>query len=128
MTQIGPSTAFELIRRLLHGADQYKTDLMVTVCPMCQMNLDAYQGETNQHFHTNYHIPIVFFTQVMGLAFGLDPARLGFGLEMVDARPALARIGVEAPAPERAPAAGPRRKSEGLPMPRARQPGAGKED
>ena len=46
MTQIGPETAFKLIHRLISAADQYKADVMVTLCPMCQMNLDAYQGET----------------------------------------------------------------------------------
>ncbi len=118
MTQISPSTAFELIRRLISSAEQYKADLMVTLCPMCQMNLDAYQNETNHHFHTNFHMPIVFFTQVMGLAFGKDPKSLGFGMELVDARPALARIGVELPPDESAPKPKPRRtKKTGLPMP-----------
>jgi heterodisulfide reductase subunit B len=132
MTQISPDTAFELIRRLVHAADQYRADLIVTVCPMCQMNLDAYLAETNRHFHTSYHMPTVFFTQVMGLAFGLDPQRLGFGLELTDTRPALARIGLEVPPAEGAPEPGarPRRgKPEGLPMPRMPQPGqTGKED
>ncbi len=116
MPQISPNTAFELIRRLLQGADQYKADLIVTVCPMCQMNLDAYQDETNRHFHTRYRLPTVFFTQVMGLAFGDDPAALGFGSEIVDARPALARIGT-APAPASPGGAQPRAKIEGLPFP-----------
>ncbi|MEW5868312.1 MAG: CoB--CoM heterodisulfide reductase iron-sulfur subunit B family protein [Chloroflexota bacterium] len=116
MTQIGPSTAFELIRRLLHAADQYKADLMVTVCPMCQMNLDAYQGETNRHFHTNYKMPILFFTQLMGIAFGIEPKLLGFGSELVDASQAMGRIGIEVPAPEAAKQ--PKRKKQtGLPMP-----------
>ncbi len=118
MTQIGPTTAFELIRRLVHAADQYQADLMATLCPMCQMNIDAYQGEMNRHFHTSYTMPIIFFTQLMGLAFGKDPRELGFGKELVSARTALSRIGVEAPEPE--PVAAPRkpRKPEGLPMPR----------
>jgi heterodisulfide reductase subunit B len=63
----------------------------------------------------------VFFTQVMGLAFGLDPRQLGFGTELVSARAALAKIGVEAPPPpaESPPAPPPKRsKPEGLPMPR----------
>lgn len=115
MPQISPNTAFELIRRLLHGAEQYKADLIVTVCPMCQMNLDAYQDETNRHFHTHYHLPTVFFTQVMGLAFGAEPGPLGFGTEIVDARPALKRIGSVS---DVAPAAHqPRTRAEGLPMP-----------
>jgi heterodisulfide reductase subunit B len=118
MTQISPDTAFELIRRLISSAEQYKADLMVTLCPMCQMNLDAYQNETNRHFHTNYHMPIVFFTQVIGLAFGKDPKSLGFGSELVDARPALARIGVELPPPEGTEKPRARRtKKTGLPMP-----------
>ncbi len=116
MTQIGPETAFELIRRLVASAAQYQADLMVTLCPMCQMNIDAYQGEMNHHFGTAYHLPIVFFTQLMGLAFGIDARELGFGLEMVSARKALEKIGV--PAPEPAQTTPPRpRKQEGLPMP-----------
>ncbi len=116
MTQIGPETAFELIRRLIYSADQYKADLMATVCPMCQMNLDAYQGETNRFFHTNYKMPILFFTQLMGIAFGIDPKMLGFGKELTDASQAMSRIGVEVPQPETM--TQPRKKKPtGLPMP-----------
>lgn len=115
MPQISPNTAFELIRRLISSAADCQADLMVTLCPMCQMNLDAYQGETNRYFHTNTSMPVVFFTQLMGLAFGKDPASLGFGRELVDAGPALSRIGREAPP---APPAQPRKaRKEGLPMP-----------
>lgn len=116
MPQISPSTAFELIRRLIQAADEYEADVMVTVCPMCQMNLDAYQGETNRHFNTNYHMPILFFTQLMGLAFGIDSKALGFGKELVDARKAMSRIGVEIPETETKPRKA-RQKKEGLPMP-----------
>jgi heterodisulfide reductase subunit B len=118
MTQIGPDTAFELIRRLIATADDFEADTMVTVCPMCQLNLDAYQGETNQFFGTKYHMPILFFTQLMGLAFGIDPKDLGFGLELVSARNVLDTLGVKAP-PETPPAPPKRpRKAEGLPMPK----------
>jgi len=116
MTQIGPDTAFELIRRLISSADQYQADIMATLCPMCQMNLDAYQTETNRYFGTNYQMPIVFFTQLMGLAFGLEADKLGFGSELVSARKALAKIGVEVPEPETPPRRP--RKPEGLPMPK----------
>ena len=116
MSQIGPDTAFELIRRLVSSADHYEADLMATLCPMCQMNIDAYQGEMNRHFHTNYHMPVIFFTQLMGLAFGMDAKQLGFGMELVSAKKALAKIGVEAPEPVEVAPARPR-KAEGLPMP-----------
>jgi len=115
MPHIGPDTAFELIRRLIASAATYEADIMATLCPMCQMNLDAYQGETNQHFGTSYHMPVVFFTQLIGLAFGLEPKELGFGLELVNAKKALAKIGLEHPKNEAAPAHP--RKKQGLPMP-----------
>jgi len=117
MTQIGPETAFELIRRLISAADSHEADIMTTVCPMCQMNLDAYQGEANRHFGTTYKMPIVFFTQLMGVAFGLEPEKLGFGLELTSARKAMAKVGVDVPEPVAT--AAPRPKKDGsLPMPK----------
>lgn len=117
MTQISPSTAFELIRRLISSADQYDADLMVTLCPMCQMNLDAYQNETNKHFGTDYKMPILFFTQLIGLAFGMDPKALGIGRELVSSQTALSKIGVEVPVEEPKPRGRRKAKETGLPMP-----------
>jgi heterodisulfide reductase subunit B2 len=125
MTQIGPETAFELIMRLVADADERGAHMMVTVCPMCQMNIDAYQNEMNQFFGTNYHVPILFFTQLMGLAFGREPSEVGIGTELVSSRNALANIGVEVPMTEE-PAA-PKKKNEGLPMPRRWTKQEGKE-
>ncbi len=119
MAQISPPTAFEMMRRLVAAAERTGAHLMVTLCPMCQMNIDAFQGEMNAYFETRHRMPIVFFTQVIGLAFGFEPEALGFGREIVDPRPALANISDE-PAPEAEPArvrrAG-RPKGPALPMP-----------
>ena len=125
MTQIGPETAFELIRRLVADADERGAQMMATVCPMCQMNVDAYQNEMNHYFGTDYHVPILFFTQLMGLAFGRQPEDLGIGVELVSSRNALANIGVEVPVTQE-PAA-PKKKDEGLPMPRRWTKHEGKE-
>jgi heterodisulfide reductase subunit B len=116
MTQISEASAFEMIRRLIKGAEDYKADLIVTVCPMCQMNLDGFQAAMNRYFKTDYHIPVLYFTQMMGLAFGHRARTLGIGAGIVDARPALARIGVEVPPPEEAKPDAPRSKAA-LPMP-----------
>ncbi len=118
MTQISESTGFELIRRLVKGAVDYKADMVVTLCPMCQLNLDAFQDAMNRHFKTDYVMPILYFTQMMGIAFGMDAASLGIGQELVDARPALAKIGVEVPAaPAEAAPKKPKRDDKSLPMP-----------
>ncbi len=94
MTQISEPQAFELIRRLLASAVESKADLILCMCPMCQLNMDAYQSRVNAFFKTAFQVPIVFFTQMVGVAFGLDPDRLGFGKEIVAARPVLeAKLG-----------------------------------
>lgn len=116
MTQISPETAFELIRRLVSGAAKYHADVMVTICPMCQMNIDAYQSEMNHFFKTDYHVPILFFTQLIGIAFGLKPKDLGFGKEFVSARKAMSRVGIEVPKPA-AKKQPKKKKKTGLPMP-----------
>lgn len=64
-------------------------------CPFCQLLLDLYQDKLGQIRNTKFDLPIIFFTQLMGLAMGLDRAELGleklivspFGLlaETVDA-------------------------------------------
>ena len=125
MTQIGPETAYELIRRLISSAEEHQADIMVTVCPMCQMNLDAYQAETNRYFGTNFHMPIVFFTQLIALAFGHTPKESGFGIELTSAKDALSHIGMKTP--DLTPST--IKKSDGLPMParRTRKYASGKD-
>ncbi len=121
MTQISSDTAYELIRRLLHSASEYEADAIVTVCPMCQLNLDAYQSAVNRHFETSYHMPVLYFTQVIGLAMGIAPVDLAIGKEIVRAAPVLRKIGREmedAASPARR-----RRDDKSLPMPRGRREG-----
>ncbi|MCA9932316.1 MAG: CoB--CoM heterodisulfide reductase iron-sulfur subunit B family protein [Ardenticatenaceae bacterium] len=113
MTQISEEVALGLIYRLLKNAADYGADVITTICPMCQLNLDAYQEHVNRYFGTHFKIPILYFTQLMGLAFDMDPLALGFGKEFIDAAPALAKIGVEPPPkPKRE-----RPSKEALPMP-----------
>jgi heterodisulfide reductase subunit B len=69
--------ALDLTRKLLESAASNGAECLVTVCPLCQTNLDAYQGRVNQKFKTNYKMPVLFFTQLMGIAFGLGEKELG---------------------------------------------------
>jgi heterodisulfide reductase subunit B len=113
MTQISENVALSMMRPLLKTASDYEADVIVTLCPMCQFNLDAYQDAVNRKFGTNFSIPIIYFTQLIGLAIGLPPQELGFGKELVDAGPTLAKIGAEpAPQPKIQ-----RPSKEALPMP-----------
>ncbi len=100
LSQISPGMGLEMIRRLLDAAVRLDADVMATICPMCQMNIDLYQGEVNRRFHTDFAMPILFFTQLVGLAFGLESRDLGIGDEVVSSSRALAKIGIEVPVVE----------------------------
>jgi heterodisulfide reductase subunit B len=122
MTQVSDKVAYELIRRLLHNAAEYHADVIACVCPMCQLNLDAYQANVNRHFGTDYRIPILYFTQLMALAFGISAREAGLGSEIVSAQPALAKIDVEIPQEERTRKTRPDKQA--LPMPAMPKDGA----
>jgi heterodisulfide reductase subunit B2 len=77
--------ALKLNRDILAAAVQNGADVLVTTCPMCQMNLEAYQSRINQIYHTSYNLPIVYFTQILGLALGYTPEEMLLDKMVVDA-------------------------------------------
>ena len=81
--------ALAMVRDLLRGAVQARADVIATACPLCQLNLEAYQKDVNREFGTTYEIPVLYFTQLMGLAMGIGPKKLGIGTELVSAQPVL---------------------------------------
>lgn len=82
--------ALDMVRILLEDAVAHKADVIATVCPMCNVNLEVYQTQVNHEFGSNFVVPIMYFTQLMGVALGLKPDRLGIGQEMVSGAPLLA--------------------------------------
>ena len=69
--------ALDLIHKLLDSASSNGAEYIATVCPLCQTNLDLYQGMVNKKFNTNFNLPVLFFTQLMGVAFGTEGKALG---------------------------------------------------
>jgi heterodisulfide reductase subunit B len=74
---IRKDVALRLCRNILLCAQQYGAQCVAVTCPLCQMNLDAFQSAINKKYGTNFNLPIVYFTQLMGVAFGLDSKSLG---------------------------------------------------
>jgi heterodisulfide reductase subunit B len=60
----------KLCQRLLSMALEAEADCIVTGCSMCQSNLDTRQGEIKKEGGGNYTLPILYFTELMGLALG----------------------------------------------------------
>jgi heterodisulfide reductase subunit B len=83
--------ALDLIRKLLDSAASNGAECVVTACPLCQFNLDAYQSLVNKKFKTNFNLPILFLTQLMGVAFGLNDKNLGLKTSIVSAKKVLAK-------------------------------------
>ncbi len=88
--------ALDMNNGLIKTAEMNHAEVIVTVCPLCQMNLESYQPKINQRFGTNHHIPVVYFTQLVGLALGIEPAKLGLDDLLIRlADPKLKRKAVE---------------------------------
>lgn len=79
-----PGIIVELGGEVLESARLAGADCIVVACPMCQANLDIRQKEMEESRGVKYQLPIVYFTQLMGLAFGCPPRRLGFRMLLTD--------------------------------------------
>jgi len=67
----------DLTRQILQDALASDADVISVGCPLCHANLDMRQQQINKKFNTDFNIPIFYFTELMGLSFGIDPKLLG---------------------------------------------------
>ena len=68
-----PEKTLHLIRKILQAAVDARADVIATPCPLCQQNVEMYQDAINKQFGTSFKIPVVFYSQLMAVAFGMDP-------------------------------------------------------
>ena len=78
--------ALSLNNELLRCAEEHGAEVIATTCPLCQMNLEAYQSQINRRYDLNHHMPIVYFSQLVGLALGIEPAKLGMDTLLIEAK------------------------------------------
>ncbi len=62
---------------ILKEAIRRKADIIVTACPLCQFNLECYQSKIRDIFGEKVNIPVVYFTQLMGISMGIPDRQLG---------------------------------------------------
>ena len=72
-----PEAGFRLNRILLKEAKRRGADSIITVCPLCQFNLECYQDQIGREFHEDVGLPVMYLTQLIGQAFGLSDTELG---------------------------------------------------
>lgn len=69
---ISPQKTLHLIKKILDAAEEAEADVIATPCPLCQQNVEMYQDAVNKKFGTKHNIPVVFYSQLMAVAFGMD--------------------------------------------------------
>jgi heterodisulfide reductase subunit B len=84
--------SLDLIGKLLLEAKKAGAECLAVACPMCQMALDAYQARVERKLKERLDLPILYFTQLLGLALGLSNGELGLGRLFVSPSKALARV------------------------------------
>ncbi len=69
-----------LTGKILEEAKNVGADIIATACPLCQVNLDSYQFQEKKP-----NIPVVYFSQLIGLAYGIDGKKLGLHRQFINA-------------------------------------------
>jgi len=65
-----PGIVIDLGGQVLEGARQAGAEAIVVACPMCQANLDTRQRQIEVERNTTYNLPVIYFTQLIALAYG----------------------------------------------------------
>ncbi len=95
-----PAMALHLTQKILQNAIQVGADAIVVACPLCQINLDVRQQQISDESGESFKVPIIYFTQLMGLAFGMSTSELGLNKHIVDPGVILGKIGERVSRPD----------------------------
>jgi len=85
-----PEIGLDLIYYLLKTAADNGANIIAVACPLCQFNLEAFQKEAAGN-RVRQTLPIVYFTQLIGLALGIDERTLGLNRALIPLSAALSR-------------------------------------
>ncbi|MBE3034780.1 MAG: CoB--CoM heterodisulfide reductase iron-sulfur subunit B family protein [Actinobacteria bacterium] len=84
------ASVLRLGRAIIENARSHGAEAIIVACPLCHSNLDLRQKAMAQRGEEP--MPILFVTQMVGLALGLSPVDLGLGRHFVDTEPLIARL------------------------------------
>ena len=82
-------TSTKLVLNILQAAEASGADVIATECPTCHTGLEMHQVRAEKRFGKKTNVKIMYFTQLLGLALGIRPRKLGIqsnisdGMELV---------------------------------------------
>lgn len=85
----------KLCRDILQAAKEAHADCIVVACPLCHSNLDMRQTAVNKRYATKLAMPILYFTQLIGLAMGMEPKELGLDTHLTSTAALLKAKGLD---------------------------------
>jgi heterodisulfide reductase subunit B len=77
-------TSLLLMSRIIKDALARGANCLVTTCPMCQMNIDAYQDQVSERYGIQQRLPVFFITELLGLAMGFTSEEMQIDEHFVD--------------------------------------------
>lgn len=83
-----------LVNDILTMAHDAGAECIAVACPLCQPNLDMRQKEVEKRYRKKYNLPIMYFTQLVGLSFGISSEELGLNKLVVGSMPLLREKGL----------------------------------
>ncbi|VBB69484.1 CoB--CoM heterodisulfide reductase subunit B [invertebrate metagenome] len=75
VSAVSPDKTLHLMEGILKDATDKGADCICTPCALCQTNVEIYQDMVNKQFETSYAMPVVFYSQLWALSFGMDPKK-----------------------------------------------------
>jgi len=81
-----PEKSQALVKDIIQAAYDSQADMIVTPCPVCQMNVEAYQGQINAKYSTKFNMPVVYYSTMMSIAFGKTPKQAALGGQIIKAK------------------------------------------
>lgn len=80
-----PEKSQALVKDILEAAHDAGADMLVTPCPVCQMNTEVYQSFINKKYGTNFNMPSVYYSTIMSVAFGKTAKEAALDGQMIRA-------------------------------------------
>jgi heterodisulfide reductase subunit B len=87
------AVSIDIAKEKLDNLIEAKVDCLVNVCSFCHLQYETAQVQLNKELgEERYQIPVIYYTQLLGLAMGLNPTELGFDKHVVNTQPLLDKI------------------------------------
>jgi heterodisulfide reductase subunit B len=75
--------ALSVAKEKLDDISKTDANAMCLVCPFCSVMYDDNQKSIESEYDTTYNLPVLYLTQVLGLAMGFDRKELGLNMNIV---------------------------------------------